>query len=508
MPISELIVNNPYVFKNLRFVKLGRWATYPADVELWHTEHTSNYFEEYFGIWKEILAICVFDKEYSNHMYVPESFVKQLHSFIANVTAHDRRGLEKILMKFYDEKELIKKEASQTYPKNVSALDNNKLAEVYIHNRDLAHRIVVYDQFTWIAENYWIPLMDEILVQKLGLKKDSPEYSQALFALTKPQNISTTLEEKRAVIELALQIKKGLKEKVQAAQQLAAQYGWMPVLAYGLPWDEKKYVQELEGPCNRDIASLTKELTLLQDYTTVRNRDLEVIVGKYGISSNDLQIFIDFGLAIDTRNEAEYVASFVGFYLLPLYDEMIKRLQLSITDLRTLCADEIVACLRGEANPQEILARKGRICAWLLYGKTKQRINFTPEQGEEVFAFAEGQQSVRLDNPVDPSVARRGITASRGKAQGRVKLVPSPDENYKVEEGDILFAYSTMVDNLPAMKKAAAFVTESGGLTCHAAVVAREFGVPCIVGLKNAMSLFKEGDMVEVDADNGMVRKL
>ena len=65
-----------------------------------------------------------------------------------------------------------------------------------------------------------------------------------------------------------------------------------------------------------------------------------------------------------------------------------------------------------------------------------------------------------------------------------------------------------MVDNLPAMKKAAAFVTESGGLTCHAAVVAREFGVPCIVGYKNAMSDFRDGDMVEVDADNGIVRKV
>ena len=56
------------------------------------------------------------------------------------------------------------------------------------------------------------------------------------------------------------------------------------------------------------------------------------------------------------------------------------------------------------------------------------------------------------------------------------------------------------------MKNAAAIVTEIGGLTCHAAVVSREFGIPCVVGLKNAMTKFHDGDLVEVDADEGAVR--
>jgi pyruvate,water dikinase len=58
------------------------------------------------------------------------------------------------------------------------------------------------------------------------------------------------------------------------------------------------------------------------------------------------------------------------------------------------------------------------------------------------------------------------------------------------------------------MKKAAAIITEVGGLTCHAAVISREFEIPCIVALKNAMKNFKDGDLVEVDADKGVVRIL
>lgn len=495
----------PENFCKLRFLKLGRWATYPADTELWHTEHTSHYFEEYFGVWKEILDICVFDKEYGNYMYVPESFVKKLHDRIREVTAHDPKGLEKILFKFYYEKAEAKKDIPKINPANLSVLTNEDLVEVYTRNRDAAHRIVVYDQFTWIAENYWVPLMDAILVSKLGLTKGSSEYTEALFALMKPREISTTLEEKRAVIQQALLVQERKATLENSAKQLAQEYGWMPVLAYGVSWDAAKYQKEIQSLFSQNSEHLAKELSELNDYTNLRDKNLQKIVDKYQLSSNDLQIFIDFGLAIDVRNEAEYVASVAGFHLLSLYDEMMKRLELSITELRTLCEDEIVACLRGEADARVILANKGRIRAWWLDGETKHRVNFSPEQGEEVFIFAESQQASPDTLSVNIPITKRGITASRGKNRGVVKLVPSPDDNYKVEQGDILIAYSTMVDNLPAMKKAGAFVTESGGLTCHAAVVAREFGVPCIVNYKNAMQDFKDGDVVDVDADKGTV---
>ena len=78
-----------------------------------------------------------------------------------------------------------------------------------------------------------------------------------------------------------------------------------------------------------------------------------------------------------------------------------------------------------------------------------------------------------------------------------MKILLTSDDNNKVKEGDILIAHATTVDYLPAMKRATAFVTEVGGLTCHAAVVAREFNVPAIVCLKNATKNFKDGDLVE-----------
>ena len=66
----------------------------------------------------------------------------------------------------------------------------------------------------------------------------------------------------------------------------------------------------------------------------------------------------------------------------------------------------------------------------------------------------------------------------------------------------------TMPRYLPAMVRAAAFVTDEGGITCHAAIIAREMRKPCIIGTKIATQVLKDGDMVEVDADNGVVRKI
>lgn len=77
-----------------------------------------------------------------------------------------------------------------------------------------------------------------------------------------------------------------------------------------------------------------------------------------------------------------------------------------------------------------------------------------------------------------------------------------------LNDGDVLASIATNPDILPAMKKAVAFVTEQGGITSHAAIVAREMKKPCIVGTKIATKILQDGDLVEVDANQGVVRIL
>ena len=101
-----------------------------------------------------------------------------------------------------------------------------------------------------------------------------------------------------------------------------------------------------------------------------------------------------------------------------------------------------------------------------------------------------------------------GQTAYAGRARGRAKLVFGIEDLRKVVHGDILIAVTTTPDVMPAMHRAIGFVTDSGGITSHAAIVAREMKKPCVIGTKFATKIFKDGDMIEVDANKGIVKKI
>ena len=98
-----------------------------------------------------------------------------------------------------------------------------------------------------------------------------------------------------------------------------------------------------------------------------------------------------------------------------------------------------------------------------------------------------------------------GAGSSPGIGTGPVKVLKSPKEIAKVKQGDVLVAPMTSPDYVPAMKKAAAIVTDEGGMTSHAAIVSRELGIPCVVGTKGATEMLKDDTIVTVDGGRGLV---
>jgi pyruvate, water dikinase len=99
----------------------------------------------------------------------------------------------------------------------------------------------------------------------------------------------------------------------------------------------------------------------------------------------------------------------------------------------------------------------------------------------------------------------RGLGASPGRVSGKVRVLRAPDEGARLEEGEILVAPMTTPDWVPYMRRAAAVVTDSGGMTSHAAIVSRELGVPCIVGTRTGTSKLEDGRQVTVDGRQGAV---
>jgi len=100
----------------------------------------------------------------------------------------------------------------------------------------------------------------------------------------------------------------------------------------------------------------------------------------------------------------------------------------------------------------------------------------------------------------------RGNIAYRGLVKGRVRIILSSADFYKFRAGEILVTSMTRPEFMPIMKKASAVVTDEGGITCHAAIISRELKIPCVIGTKNATKILRDGDLAEVDANNGTVK--
>lgn len=99
----------------------------------------------------------------------------------------------------------------------------------------------------------------------------------------------------------------------------------------------------------------------------------------------------------------------------------------------------------------------------------------------------------------------KGMIACKGKARGRVKIVLKRHDIVNMPQGAVLVASMTRPEMVPAMQRAVAIVTDEGGVTSHAAIISRELNTPCVIGTKLATKLFRDGDLVEVDAETGVV---
>ncbi len=155
---------------------------------------------------------------------------------------------------------------------------------------------------------------------------------------------------------------------------------------------------------------------------------------------------------------------------------------------------------------------KGKLDAERINAIMKYSVQYFDGEQTQLFVGDEATQFIRPLKEVLPPVEAvnelKGECAFPGLVEGTVCVVNRAEEMKKFHDGDVLVSNVTDPSLLPIMKKASAFVTNQGGLTCHAAIVARELHVPCVIGTKVATHVLKDGDRVEVDATKGIVKKV
>ncbi len=163
-------------------------------------------------------------------------------------------------------------------------------------------------------------------------------------------------------------------------------------------------------------------------------------------------------------------------------------------------SDEDLEKLINMAKTIENLYKKPMDTEWAM-----QKGNLYLLQARPITTLDNIDESSQSDSTTDLDVIVKGLGASPGMAAGSVKIIFDLDELDKIEDGDIMVTAMTTPDMVPAMKKSAGIVTDEGGVTCHASIISRELGIPCVVGTGEATSTLKDAQEVTVDGKKGLV---
>jgi len=245
---------------------------------------------------------------------------------------------------------------------------------------------------------------------------------------------------------------------------------------------------------------VSKELKRLQEFEKNEKSKQEEVIKKYDISKNDLELIELANDVAPLRDRRKEIFVKTIYYSDDVREEIGKRLKYSLEELQCFSLKELDILKEGELDKEEIGKRLEFVA---LDVDTKQN-KF------EIISGIENKKRFEEEFKEDYSSIDKieGTCASMGYAKGKVKVIYGHEGFSKMKKGDIIFTGMTRPEMMPVMKLAAAIVTDEGGMTCHAAIVAREFGIPCVVGTIIGSKVFKDGDEVEVNADEGVVRKV
>ncbi len=144
----------------------------------------------------------------------------------------------------------------------------------------------------------------------------------------------------------------------------------------------------------------------------------------------------------------------------------------------------------------EIVEKRSKRGVFVSWNKNKSEF-LGKDVGKHIFTNFEESREVSLI---------KGTVASKGKVQGIARVILKQHQFHRFQRGEILVTTMTRPEFMPLMLKASGIITDEGGLTSHAAIVSRELKIPCIVGTKKASNILQDGDLVEVDAINGVVK--
>jgi phosphohistidine swiveling domain-containing protein len=188
-----------------------------------------------------------------------------------------------------------------------------------------------------------------------------------------------------------------------------------------------------------------------------------------------------------------------------LLGEIAQRSGVSAGEVLLYSYEEMIGLIRGELLSEQELSRRAKE-GYALVIKGESFSLVSGKEAIEVVIQEEGI-SAPFETLLHTDIFK-GLGASRGVIRGRARVIEDASRLAELEAGEILVTYMTTIEFTPAFRRAGGVVTDEGGMSCHAAIVSREFRLPCVVGTKVATRIILTGDIIEVDGAQGIVKVL
>jgi rifampicin phosphotransferase len=281
----------------------------------------------------------------------------------------------------------------------------------------------------------------------------------------------------------------------------AEKHGWVYYVYMGPTFGFVQFAEFLKDILDKGIDPQFERNRKIKERKNLIQKRKEYLK-KLNPSKND-RILIELVSAyVFTKPRRKDYQSRSYYHLEKFYAEFARRLNITLELARSSAQEQVYgALLTGEINKEKIKEQYGKHLCYLSGNKV---VVLSGDNAQNFMDSHVAKEKFEIEN----SNLIMGNTAFPGKAKGIVKVINDHSTMGKMEPGNILVSVATTPNIVQAMKKASAIITDEGGLTCHAAIVSRELEVPCVVGTKFATKVLKDGDEVEVDADNGVVRIL
>ena len=349
----------------------------------------------------------------------------------------------------------------------------------------------------WTVFNIAEPLTTVVLQRLQEIVKDRKKAEQYLLILSAAQEANDILQERIELLKLSVLFSKQGRINMKEVEKHTGKYQHIPLYDFDHePYHKEHFLQEL-----KEINNPEKELNVIQVKLHHNKEERENLLKKLKLDNDTLLLITFLKENVFLRDYRDMIRQKLNLQLRRFYMEGGRRLGLTINQVALLTNEEIITSLENHKQFSQKIAKERENNFLLIQRGSSAEIY----SGKKAVEKARGELHSEQKSDVSDI---QGIVGSPGKVQGVVVIVYTNKDLFKVKKGNVLVATMTRQDFVPVMRKAAAIITDEGGVTCHAAIISRELGIPCIVGAKWATLQLKDGDYVEVDAEKGVVKLL